>query len=294
MVTPTTGLPTPRLRVLDAIDAAIEAATTPSAGWRAHLGASVIGGCCDRQNWYRFRWALAIQHPARLLRLFDRGQREEERITGWLRAAGVTVYDTDPNTGEQFRFALPRFGGHVGGSTDGWCQGVPDAPAAEHILEYKTAGAKPFTTLIKKGVQEAKPEHYVQMQLYMLWSGKRRALYITVCKDNDAIHAERIRYDSVAAGMAEAHADAVLDANSPDECTRVSSRPDWYQCKWCDYHGVCYSGEPMARNCRTCRHSQPVIDEARTDAPWICEHYDNKEIPVAFQRIGCENWSAIK
>ena len=280
--------------LLEAIDAAIEAANPPRDGHRHHLGASVIGGPCQRQNWYRFRWAFDIQHPARLLRLFDRGQREEERITKWLRDAGVTVYDVDPNNGEQFQFAPPRFGGHVGGSMDGWATGIPQAPKAEHVLEYKTAGAKPFAMLVKQGVEKAKPEHYVQMQLYMKWSGKRRALYVAICKDNDAIHMERIQYDAITADLAEASADAVLDANTPDECSRVSEDRTFFICKWCDYHAVCYDAAPMSHNCRTCTHAQPVIDDRRTDAPWICEQNNNREIPLDFQHKGCEYCSAIK
>ena len=286
----------PRLKLMDAIDAAIEASNPPIDGWRAHLGASIIGRPCALQVWYGFRWFKAIQHPARLLRLFDRGQREEERIVGWLRDAGVTVYDTDPNTGEQVRYAPAKFGGHVGGSQDAWGTGIPDAPAAEHIIEFKTANAKSLKQIQDKGCRAAKPEHYTQQQLYMLWSGKRRSLYIVVCKDDDQIYAERLHYDPEHAAAMELKADEILDAELPVHCSRVSDNPTYYMCKpgFCDYSGFCYGDEVPAKNCRTCENSTPLIDETRTDGPLICSVFGKQEIPIAFQRKGCDKLWPIK
>lgn len=66
---------------------------------RRYLGASQIGGACNRAAWYSFHWAghSAPQDP-RMLRLFDRGHREEQRMIGYLRMIGVEVQEHDPST----------------------------------------------------------------------------------------------------------------------------------------------------------------------------------------------------
>lgn len=64
---------------------------------RRHLGGSMIGRKCLRELWYGFRWALAPDHSARMLRLFNRGHREEDRFVEWLRAVGVEHYPFQPH-----------------------------------------------------------------------------------------------------------------------------------------------------------------------------------------------------
>ena len=68
------------LKLADETLAAIEAAVLRQAedGLRAHLGASLIGRSCERALWYGFRWSKRAAHEPRILRLFARGQREED------------------------------------------------------------------------------------------------------------------------------------------------------------------------------------------------------------------------
>lgn len=58
---------------------------------RGHLGASVLGRKCLRQIWYGWRWAFVAGHHGRLLRLFARGQREEETFVRLLSQVGIEV-----------------------------------------------------------------------------------------------------------------------------------------------------------------------------------------------------------
>ena len=55
-------------------------------GHRAHLGGSQIGNPCSRALWYQFRHASSQSFEGRMLRLFETGDREEERIVANLRA----------------------------------------------------------------------------------------------------------------------------------------------------------------------------------------------------------------
>ena len=47
---------------------------------RPHLGASVIGKECPRALWMDFRWASDPRFESRILRLFESGYKEEDRI----------------------------------------------------------------------------------------------------------------------------------------------------------------------------------------------------------------------
>ncbi len=68
---------------------------------RPHMGASLIGHECERYIWNTWRWALKPSFPGRILRLFSSGVREESRLIEELRGIGATVWETDPDTGEQ-------------------------------------------------------------------------------------------------------------------------------------------------------------------------------------------------
>ena len=82
----------------------------------------LIGKSCARALWYDFRWATPARFEGRMLRLFETGQREEERLGRNLRATGATVLEVDPATGRQFR--VEAHGGHFGGSLDGIAIGL--------------------------------------------------------------------------------------------------------------------------------------------------------------------------
>lgn len=271
-------LPKPASPTVDAIYRACESAAETES--RPHLGASVIGRECARELWYLFRWASAPRHSGRILRLFRRGQREEPEFVEDLRRIGCTVHDTDPSTGEQFRFA--DLGGHFGGSMDGCAEGIPEAPKTWHVLEFKTHGAKSFADLEKRGVASAKPEHLAQMQIYMHWAKLDRALYLAVNKDTDALYAERVQADKDQAAALIEKARRIIAAQEPP--ARISERPDWYQCQWCDQRAICKEGAIPAVSCRTCAHATPELDG---DARWSCAHF-GVDIDLDTQRSGHE------
>lgn len=269
--------------------------------WRRdHLGASVGGHRCDRLIWLKFRWAFNGSIDGRKLRLFERGKREEAWVIRDLRRAGLVVLDRDPTTQKQFQV---RYKGHVGGSLDGIVlKGVPGAEGSQHVLELKTHGAKSFSYLKEKGVRSAKPEHYAQMQLYMRLRKVDRALYVAICKDNDEIHAERVKLDAefadallekLAALSLLDEAPARLDKDTPP-CVLTSREGVRYQC---DMFELCHASTdevPHAtmpeRNCRTCTYATPLVgvSEGEKLVPvWRCSRL-NKELGRSRQRKGCD------
>lgn len=245
---------------------------------RQHLGASEIGGECERALWYGFRWASWISFPGRMLRLFETGQLNEERLASAMQAIGITIHLFDSN-GKQFSFR--EFGGHFSGSMDGCALGVFAAPKTWHILEFKTINAKGFATLSSKGVQKAKPEHYAQMQIYMHYMGLTRALYLVENKDNSDIYEERVKYDAEIAIKLVAKAKRIVF--SPNALPKISDSPESFKCQWCAHNPVCHGGQMARMNCRTCLYSTPT--ESGT---WVCEK-KKTILDVATQRTGCSD-----
>ena len=243
---------------------------------RAHLGASLLGHACDRWLWLSFRWAVQPKFPGRILRLFRRGQNEEATIISDLRAIGVDVR----RVSTQHRV---DFGSHVSGSLDAIIdKGVPEAPKAKHVGEFKTHSKKSFDALVKDGVEKSKPEHYVQMQVYMHGTQIDRALYVAICKDDDRMHTERVKYDKEVAEKAirRGHYIALSDRMPPP----ISTDASWYQCKFCDAHKFCHEDKKTQyANCRTCAHATPL-----SDSTWHCARWDDV-IPPTAQQIGCES-----
>jgi hypothetical protein len=204
--------------------------------------------------------------PGRILRLFRRGQNEEATIVADLKAAGI---DIRANGNEQERI---DFGCHIGGSVDGIIEsGVPEAPTKRHISEFKTHSLKSFDDLERNGVEKSKPMHFVQMQLYMHGTGIDRALYVAVCKNDDRLYIERVRYDAkVAEDALERGKRLVRTDELPPPMPGAS--PSWYQCKFCDGFDICHGSRKIkadAVNCRTCAHST-----ARESGEWHCQHHD--------------------
>jgi hypothetical protein len=228
---------------------------------REYLGGSAVGEECERKLWYQFRHAFDDNFEGRVLRLFDRGKREEECVINDLRNAGLTVYDKDTKTGEQFRYTACN--GHLSGGLDGVVIGVPEAPKTPHLLEIKTSNKRAFESLEKVGVKDAKPVHYAQMQLYMGMAELTRALYVSVCKDNDEIYTERVEFDKEFYKMLLLKAQRIIDCESAPP--RISEDKNKFPCKWCSCLNLCHEHQMPLTNCKTCVHSTPV-----ENAKWIC------------------------
>ena len=244
------------------------------------LAAQIIGRPCDRELWYSFHWVSDSQHPGQLLRLFQTGHLAEPRFVQELRNIGVTVFDADPATGKQFR--VSACDGHFGGSFDGVGQGFVEAPKAWHLIEMKTHNEKSFNNLVKKGVKEAKPEHFIQMQSYMFLAKPQleRAFYIAVNKNTDELYGERIKLDKTIGKATIDKASAIIASDKP--LSKISEDPSWYQCKFCTHSPICHGQEAPHVNCRTCLHSTPVEEGA-----WHCVRHD-RPIPRSVQKTGCE------
>lgn len=268
-------LPQPVTPTVAAIYAAYEA--NAGDGYRDHLGASLIGGPCDRAIWYHWRWATRAEFTGRLLRLFDTGNHAEARFVSDLRRIGVKVMDVDPDTGRQW-VVRDEFG-HFGGSMDAVAQGFPEAPQAWHVCEFKTHGAKSYAALRKDGVEKSKPAHYAQMQAYMHLAAIERAFYLAVNKDTDDLYSERVHYDAAFALRLMARAERIIASATPPE--RISTDPAWHECKMCPHAAACHEAAMPERHCRSCMHATP-----ERGGEWQCERHSHR-LTTRQQRAGC-------
>lgn len=257
-------------------------------GFRRHLGASVIGRKCARQIWYGFRWCMKVRFSARMLRLFNRGHREEPHNIALLRGIGFVVRDLDED-GKQMRLSAHE--GHFGGSQDGmaYCELLAAYPALANgfLLEFKTkATGAGFQKLTNNGVRKEAVEHFVQMSIYGKHRGFRYALYITTNKNDDDMYVELVELDWTLADDAERKALDVILARRPPK--RLHENAAMLDCKICDFLTVCHGNERYAKNCRSCAHSRPDVAKS-----WFCEIH-NATIPEDVIAQGCPNYAEAR
>lgn len=269
-------------QVKDAIDKHLE--DNQEKDPRGHLGASVIGRPCNREIWYGFRWAVRPKWEARMIRLFDRGHREEARFEKWLSDISEKFYATDPRTGQQIR--ISDFNGYFGGSLDGVVVN-PGGVEGTFLTEFKTHSKKSFDKLMLNGVKKAKPEHYTQMQVYLHYKDKLDgALYIAICKDDDSLYVEFVARDPEHAKEKLQNAANIIMADEPPAAHSSASSWD-FTCRYCSFSNLCYKDAAPEKSCRSCQHVELL------ESGWWCNQY-KKSLTTSDQLTqDCEDYERL-
>lgn len=244
---------------------------------RKHLGISEIGEPCSRKLYYKFRWFKFEKFDGRMMRLFKRGHREEEKFINLLEGAGLRVNRFDEN-GKQFRVSGVL--GHYGGSCDG--QAITPWSNEKFLLEFKTHNTKSFTKYAEVGLIKSKPQHYDQMNGYGLKMDIRYGIYFPENKNDDDIKVEVIKLDHQRGMQLERKAEEIILAKEPPP--RISDNPAFFNCFYCYLKDICHHSEVPQKNCRSCQMSEPV-----EGAQWKCNRY-GQNIPDNWIATGCDNW----
>jgi hypothetical protein len=282
-------------KTLEAVDQAIVQANPPSA--RNYLGMSGAGEECERKIWYRWRWAFPEHFDAATLRRFEDGHRDEDLMAKRLRAVKGIRLETGYADGSQYEVA--DFNGHFLGHTDGAITGVAVAPKTMHIWEHKCVNQTKFNKLNKlKGehgeksaLEQWDTTYYAQCQLYLGYTKLKRH-YLTVATPGGRdITSCRTDYDAAAFKFFKNRAKSILQ--SEEAPPRISKKPDYFQCRWCNFSETCHGDKVAQVNCRTCAFSTPVLEET-AGAPgktvhrgaWRCERH-GQTIGLKKQRQGC-------
>lgn len=274
---------------LDAVDAAIEVSGNAEPA-RPYLGMSEIGRECARAIWYGFRWATRSRFDAATLKRFQDGHRAEAIMIERLRAVpGIILWTEDPS-GNGRQIGRKDVGGHFRGHLDGIIQGLLQAPKTPHVWEHKatneTKQAKLIKLIAELGEKQAlkawDPVYYAQGQVYMHYQGLTRHYLTCDSPGSRSTVSVRTDYDHIEAVKLLAKASRIITASEPP--ARISERPDWYQCSWCQHKPACHEKQIPEVACRTCAHATPELDG---DGRWSCARYQC-DIDTETQRRGSE------
>jgi len=226
-------------------------------------------------------------------RLFNRGHREEERHSEWLRGIGFTVWTHDESitkpdgTHPQLRITN-KCSGHLGGSLDGIVQ-FPERYKINGfaILESKTSGTGAgFNNLGKDGLSKSKPQHYAQNSIYGASYSIDHVLYICANKNDDDLYIEVAKLDFNLAKQMEVKAESIIFSHEPPP--KLSENPTFLQCKsLCDFKDICHFQKPAIKNCRSCTNCSAV-----DNAEFFCSKW-NGVIPREEVYKGCPEWATI-
>ena len=268
-------------QIVNRIYAAIEKEKVNLDLYLGRLGSSFIGEECVRQIWLEWRGFARGQFDGRMLRLFETGHLQEERIVADLRRAGFAVWDKRED-GRQFEFVDQT--GHFITKVDGVVKDVPDSDKP-HLLEIKTHNKKSFDGLLKKGVKDAKPLHYAQVQISMVLGGFASALYVALCKDDEQFHVERIEEDKAFQAKLRIKIEKLVDAQLRPG--GISDDASSFGCKFCSMKAVCTKEAEPLRHCRTC-----AMCSAGAEGKWVC-NLNNFTLTLDEQRQGCEHYEAL-
>jgi hypothetical protein len=266
--------------ISDAIYSAIKRQKEQPDIYLSRLGASGIGAACLRSVFYDWRKYSKEDVSGRIYRLFETGHLQEERIVADLRSAGFSVWDKDEN-GNQFTYVDDT--GHFVCKIDGVVSHTLFTNAEPTVLEIKTHSKKSFDETAKKGVQKAKPEHYVQMQAGIWLSGIPRALYVALCKDNEQYYTEHVDADQ---GVQDWIKERIKTLVTSDYLpARISEDSSGWNCTYCKSLKVCSGEMQPLKHCRSCRNLIAIADgdfgceldgtiKSRDEQLQGCESYD--------------------
>lgn len=281
-----------RKRLAQRIAADIDAAcvTLYDDGHRKHLGGSLIGDPCARKLWSVFRWLKKEQFSGRMLRLFNRGHREEDRFVLWLRTIGCDIqeFETVTADGEGTQIRISGVNGHFGGSLDGRLT-LPsryNVPEQVMLAEFKTSGTgSGFEKLRNNGVEMQKPLHFAQMSVYGYKYGYKYAVYLCINKNDDDLIVEVVKLNWALGKTLEDKAGDVISSQVPPP--KVSQTKTAFNCRYCHFSPICHDGETPEKNCRSCSHAVPIENKQ-----WGCNKF-GQIIPEDFIPKGCDDWEPI-
>jgi len=204
----------------------------PTRQKRPYLGMSKIGDPCERRLWLSYHVEKQPGISNRLLRVFDMGEIIEKRLIRQLEYSGYKI--------QMIQAEYSDFGGKFQGHCDGHIRGLYESEKW-HILEIKSANQSSFNGFVKHGIQHNKmfgEKYYAQVQLYMHYSGLKRAIIVVENKNNSRLYQERFRYCREDALRLCEKAERVINAEYP--ANGISRKKTFWICRMCRYNNPDY------------------------------------------------------
>ena len=235
--------------LIDAALVAEKAAEPP----RTYLGGSRLGHECERQLQFEYLNAPKdTPFTAKNCKAFELGHILEDVVATWLKLAGFHLIQNEefgPRLGKQFE-AVVSFPGIEGEPIkmhrDGKLVGGPAILTYPCLWECKTMMDKYWRQCKDKGVMEAFPDYYGQVQVYQKEFGltENPALFTSFNKDTYQLYHERIDFAPNQAGKLIQRGERVLKACKRGALLpRISSNSSYYMCKpsWCPWSVRCWN-----------------------------------------------------
>lgn len=238
----TQDTPNPTLAaIVDAIDAGMQKANSEQPK-RQYLGASSIGKQCERELAYSYHQTPkdeGADFKGRTLRMFDMGHDGETRMAQYLFKAGFDL-QTHEIDGKQFGIADAdsKFKGHL----DGIINDGPKIKGLKYPLlwENKALGSKTYAKMISKGLKDASPTYYGQVQIYMGYKDLPRCMFTAINRDTGEIYVELVDFNAVDCQALIDKALRVVQSANPEELGKAGRGSDDFVCKFCDYRKRCH------------------------------------------------------
>lgn len=231
----------------DVVNTRIDDALTKANGEReprSYLGGSRLGESCSRKLQYEFLKAPrdpGEEFSGKTLRIFAVGHIFEDLAVDWLLKAGYDLR-TRNRDGDQFGFSVAN--GRVRGHIDGVIVAGPDTLAVPALWECKSANAKNWRDIVKRGVTVSKPVYAAQIALYQAYLGltENPAVFTAINKDTCELWHELVPFNGALAQACSDKAVRILQACDANEwLPRVSADPDHFECAWCPWKQRCWA-----------------------------------------------------
>ena len=210
------------------IDSSFPAGREPN---RQYIGASSVGGFCDRALWYGYRYYDRIPKSAKQRRTLSIGHALESLVIDSLRDAGLDI--ETPSKDNAFLAVhdseIELFQGHI------------DAIWVGHaIIEIKTAKDSSFRIFEKKGLRNWYPVYYAQVQSYMGMYGLFKAYVIAINKDTSELHDEEVEFNEGYYVSLREKAKAIIEMVEGPPAKIGNGNPAYFACRLCDFRKVCH------------------------------------------------------
>lgn len=235
------------MRASDAINTHLDGALQAKRGLqgrREYLGASAIGGSCERSIQFEFAGAPREKAiPAETLRKFDFGHMGEELARAWFGDAGFTLVLRNQRTSQPFGFS--QLGGRFRGHPDGVFLAGPaiDGVGYPALWETKSVGAKTYREIEKNGLKKARPGYYAQVAVYQAYLEltEHPAIFtVTNLDSGEQLHL-LIPFD---AEVAQAMTDRAVRIVKATEAGELLPRPfkdkSYFECRFCGFSERCW------------------------------------------------------